>query len=132
MHTDCTGQWCCSDRQLFFSPSLVHPLFLFPSITLTQTNQCTCVLTPKSQSLTCPRVFTSILEGLTSAKTNCLIELQHQHSVACLYKLLSVLLLFFFLTQSLRTTVLTSMKYFQAPKIRQAFDYLQRQTKEKL
>lgn len=29
--------------------------------------QCiTCLLTPKSQSLTCPRVFTRIFEGFTS------------------------------------------------------------------
>lgn len=89
MHTDCTGQWRCSYRQLFFSPLLSCPSFLTLSIMLTQTNQCTCVLTPKSQSLTCPRVFTSILEGLTSAETNCSVELQHQHSLACLYKLCS-------------------------------------------
>lgn len=31
-------------------------------------NRPTCVLTPKSQSLTCPLVFTSILEGFTSKK----------------------------------------------------------------
>ncbi len=74
---------------IFFS--LPSSLSLALSIMLTQTNQCTCVLTPKSQSLTCPRVFTSILEGLTSAETNCLIKLQHQHSVACLYQLYSLL-----------------------------------------
>lgn len=67
----------------------------FPFFLLTQTNQSTCVLTPKSHSLTCPRVFTSILEGLTSVETNCLIELQHQHSAACLYQLCS----FFLITQ---------------------------------
>lgn len=68
---------------------LLYPSFLplYPS--LTQTNQFTCVLTPKSQSLTCPRVFTSILDGLTSAETNCLIKLQHQHSSARLYQLCS-------------------------------------------
>lgn len=73
----------------------------FPSFLLsfapTQTNQSTCVLTPKSHSLTCPRVFTSILEGLTSVKTNCLIELQNQHSAACLYQLCTSS--FFFFTQ---------------------------------
>lgn len=31
-------------------------------------NRPTWVLTPKSQSLTCPLVFTSILEGFTSRK----------------------------------------------------------------
>lgn len=53
---------------------ILHPL----SAGFTQTNQRTCVLTPKSQSLTCPRVFTSILDGLTSAETNYWIELQPQ------------------------------------------------------
>lgn len=90
---------------------------LFPFFLLTQTNQCTCVLTPKSHSLTCPRVFTSILEGLTSVETNCLIELQHQHSAACLYQLCS----FFNNT----ATLLTSVKNLQAPQICQAFHHLE-------
>lgn len=90
---------------------------------LIQTHRRTCVLTPKSHSLTCPRVFTSILEGLTSVETNCLRELQNQHSVARLYQLC---FFFFFLNNS--TTLLTSVKYLQAPQICQAFDYLQTQT----
>lgn len=90
---------------------------------LTQTHRRTCVLTPKSHSLTCPRVFTSILEGLTSVETNCLRELQNQHSVACLYQPG-----FFFLNNS--TTLLTSVKNLQTPQICQAFDYLQTQTEQ--
>lgn len=57
-------------------------IFLSLTVMIAQTNQSTCVLTPKSQSLTCPRVFTSILDGLTSVETNCLIELQHKHCAA--------------------------------------------------
>lgn len=111
------GFW--SHRQLFFffSPPL--------SLMLAQTNQCTCVLTPKSQSLTRPRVFTSILEGLTSVETNCFIELQHQHTAACLYQPCS-----FLITRRPCTTLLTSVKYLQAPQIRQAFDYLETQATE--
>lgn len=96
MHADAHTQIApaCGDAAIdnCFSSSLSLSLFHPLSVMLTQTNQHTCVLTPKSQSLTCPRVFTSILEGLTSAETNCLIELQHQHSVARLSKLF----LFFF------------------------------------
>lgn len=106
--------------------SLLYLPFSFPlSLMLAQTNQCTCVLTPKSQSLTRPRVFTSILEGLTSVETNCFIELQHQHTVACLYQPCS-----FLITRRPCTTLLTSVKYLQAPQIRQAFDYLETQAAE--
>lgn len=106
--------------------SLLYLPFSFPLLLmLAQTNQCTCVLTPKSQSLTRPRVFTSILEGLTSVETNCFIELQHQHTAACLYQPCS-----FLITRRPCTTLLTSVKYLQAPQIRQAFDYLETQAAE--
>lgn len=65
--------------------SLLHFSLSF-AVMFLQTNQRTCVLTPKSQSLTCPRVFTSILDGLTSVETNCPVELQDKHCVAIIYQ----------------------------------------------